>query len=339
MNITQIDHLKCLKQIPEFYQQVILSFNKCKESNKPSNFIEILDSIIWGNKHFLYISGNKEASLYAENWINSGIIYFRDIKFLGSRIDENFLHTKIANKSNIFREMYMLKKALKPYRHLLVTHQPIPNTNSDNQIQEINLKTKQLYNCIKRKKTEQPFMEKYWLKAFNMTYDKTFFSANKIYTFKVKMIKEKKLAEFNFKVLSGILMCGKLQKRFKIKDDDKCVLCDVIHDIPHLLYYCKASKLVWEHINQHLHIMYGIKDVIAGVKCGKLENFISTILCYYIYKYWLLNHDKENFGNIMHIYNFFYKGINERLCIYHYLNWSFESDALQIILQAFKQHV
>ena len=64
-----------IKQIPLFYQEVIIAFNKSKGSNKPTSKTEFLDNIIWGNRHFIPCSKqNNQETLYNKHWIECGIL-------------------------------------------------------------------------------------------------------------------------------------------------------------------------------------------------------------------------------------------------------------------------
>ena len=65
-----------------------------------------------------------------------------------------------------------------------------------------------------------------------------------LYVRKIKLMPDKKLAEFNFKVLQVILACGLNLNRWGKVENKLCRICKVTHDIPHLLfllyksYYC-----------------------------------------------------------------------------------------------------
>ena len=84
-----------------------------------------------------------------------------------------------------------------------------------------------------------------------------------VYTTKIK-ITDKKLAEFNFKVLHLILPCGVNLKRWGIKDNNKCKICSELHDIPHLLFYCTQAKIVWEIVSRICGIDASLRDVILS---------------------------------------------------------------------------
>ena len=84
--------LSCL---PPFYREVLLCFNKAKKK-----VVQIEDEIIWGNKAII-TSNNKKGSqkrpTYFKNWIDSGIIFVKNILFNNIQIDEQFIHEKVQN--------------------------------------------------------------------------------------------------------------------------------------------------------------------------------------------------------------------------------------------------
>ena len=58
----------------------------------------------------------------------------------------------------------------------------------------------------------------------------------------VKLEKEAKLKEFDFKLLHGILPCNRNLKKWKLRWDDKCDVCSLSQSIEHLLLECKYVK-------------------------------------------------------------------------------------------------
>ena len=68
---------------------------------------------------------------------------------------------------------------------------------------------------------------------------------------------------------------------------DKCDICNVVEDIPHMLYYCRYAKIIWDRINLHSAIPLSAKEVILGINLNQTEVAIVTFISYYIYKKWL----------------------------------------------------
>ena len=98
---------------------------------------------------------------------------------------------------------------------------------------------------------------------------------------------EIKLKEFNFKVLHGILACNKNLKIWKIRLDDSCDVCNQIQTIEHLLFGCNYVKPLWEIVNTLYGINITFHQMLDLDKHFKYDS-ITTIICYIIYKEWLL---------------------------------------------------
>jgi len=107
--------------------------------------------------------------------------------------------------------------------------------------------------------------------------------------FRVKVVGEKevKLKEFNYKVLYGILACNKNLKKWKIKDSDMCDVCDQIQSIEHLLFECNYVKPLWTIINNIFSVNVQFAQIL-GLDNSFKFNAIVTLVCFLIYKEWLL---------------------------------------------------
>ena len=98
---------------------------------------------------------------------------------------------------------------------------------------------------------------------------------------------EIKLKEFNFKVLHGILACNKNLKNWKIRLNDHCDVCNQIQTIEHLLYNCHYVKPLWQIVNIVFGINISFHQILGLDKHFKYDS-ITTIICFIIYKEWLL---------------------------------------------------
>ena len=96
--------------------------------------------------------------------------------------------------------------------------------------------TNLLFHNLLKQKCEKPYEEQFWTKY--MQAENIDFSV--IYNQNIKL-KDKKIAEFNYKVLNLILPCYLNLKRWHINDSTLCELCQTKHDIPHLTYFCKEG--------------------------------------------------------------------------------------------------
>ena len=75
---------------------------------------------------------------------------------------------------------------------------------------------------------------------------------------------DKKLAEFNFKVLHLILACGLNLNRWGKVENKLCRICKVTHDIPHLLFFCTKAITVWNLIGNIFKCDISLTDITRG---------------------------------------------------------------------------
>jgi hypothetical protein len=109
-NLDNITVNKYAKQIPEFYGEVLRSWNKIEggQTRTPLNFADVRKQIIWGNKLIKF----DHKTLLFNNWINSDLIYVNDILDEHGEISHNFILNRLNNKSNWITEFTIMKKAI-----------------------------------------------------------------------------------------------------------------------------------------------------------------------------------------------------------------------------------
>ena len=106
---------------------------------------------------------------------------------------------------------------------------------------------------------------------------------------KIKMF-DKKLAEFNYKVLSRILACGELVSRWDNFVRSKCFQCNEIDFISHLLYESKLANLIWHRVNHSLSVNIQLEDIVFDTKLTSDLNYAVSLVYFCLYKHWILNH-------------------------------------------------
>ena len=136
-----------------------------------------------------------------------------------------------------------------------------------------------------------------------------------LFTTKVINEKEVKLREFNFKLLHGILPCNKNLKRWKLKGNDMCDVCNNQQSIEHLLFDCQYVKSLWQKVNSIFNVDISFQQILGYDSYLHVNNVI-TIVCFLIYKDWLLkslvNKKRDESPNI----EYFRSEIALRLKIY-----------------------
>ena len=84
---------------------------------------------------------------------------------------------------------------------------------------------------------------------------------------KVKQLKDKKLAETNFKILNDILPCNRNLFKWEKSDTNLCLFCQEEESVSHLLYDCICAQKIWKLVKDVFHLRHAIShdDVIFGV--------------------------------------------------------------------------
>ena len=114
-------------------------------------------------------------------------------------------------------------------------------------IQLVHKKSKFYYNHLVEEKNLSRVSENYWINFTRLRITRE--DLLKSYVSKVKHIKDKKLAETNFKILNNILPCNRNLRKWGKSDTDLCCFCQEEEDISHLLYFCVHVKPIWEIVN------------------------------------------------------------------------------------------
>ena len=127
--------------------------------------------------------------------------------------------------------------------------------------------------------------------------------------------KEIKLKEFNFKVFHGILPCIYNLAKWKIRSQPQCDVCNESHTIMHLLYDCHYAKCMWAIVNATfgLNITY---EQVLGLDLLFDKNDIATLVCFLIYKEWLVLSLEHKKRTPPFCRNRFEYELNTRLMIY-----------------------
>ena len=125
-----------------------------------------------------------------------------------------------------------------------------------------------------------------------------------IFSRRVNLEREKKLQEFNFKVLNNILPCGTNLKKWRIVDCNSCDVCNMEQTMIHLLFDCKYVNHVWNHVSTALGWNVEQHNIICGSTSEnfQLDNIIITIISFLLYKEWLLcSLDNRKRGQLLNL--------------------------------------
>ena len=151
---------------------------------------------------------------------------------------------------------------------------------------DVNTKSKMYYMDFLCSKVSDiaimsPFLHPYCIK--NDTDERT------VFVRRVCQEREKKLKEFNFKVLHGILPCGVSLKKWKIRNTNICDICDEEQTIAHLLFECEYLSGLWERVSQAIDYDIVCDSIMCGTFDGNCQsnNIVITLVSFLIYKDWL----------------------------------------------------
>jgi hypothetical protein len=223
------------------------------------------------------------------------------LKFKNGKLDENYLFQIVKTKTDIIREIFIMKKSLSFHANIIGEHKPTNSNDSviiDLFLDQSNYQTKHFYNNILKLRITN-FSNKYWNK-FKM--DNNLLTQYCI--LKIKKFKDRRIAEFHFKVLHNIIANNENLKKWKISNTELCDLCKETHDLEHLLFSCIKAQAVWKIIENLFKISIRFVDVIF---CFKIDTYKIFSLCaYFLYKEWI-NRDNNVWTYkkcLNHFYNF-----------------------------------
>ncbi len=287
-------------KLPSFWCEVFATLNDCKtiKSIDILNDSEMLAQPIWLNKYFM----NKNSPIFLSNWIRSGIKYIKDLfNKDGSFISENQLQLLLVNRQNWIAEYSMVKKVILKQTADTNTRlsQYINIKNRWTLLHKnnlISLKTQKssFFYCIL---VEQKFIRNYMENTWERTFDIEGIEWHKIYRQKIWDITDKKLAEFNYKVISNILYTRTKLSKFKNDITENCIYCDEPQNVRHLIFECQRVNNIWAIVGgilklniQYKHLILG--DIVTG-EYIKNRNLVINYIMYAIYKFWIMAENKK----------------------------------------------
>ena len=60
----------------------------------------------------------------------------------------------------------------------------------------------------------------------------------------IKTMPDKKIAEFNSKVMQNILICSHYLSKWQDSVNENCEICNIVQNIPHLLFDCDLAQCI-----------------------------------------------------------------------------------------------
>jgi len=292
-------------KLPRFYQEVFIAFNSCK-TVRPVVECQPHDTVtdvIWGNERYKYDG----KCLYLKTWIKSGILYVKDIiDESGKILCEEKIMQKLEKTTNWIAEYSMVKQACKVLENKRLNFEgtkinilkDLPRiVVNDKSYKIVDVKVGFFYKILRNQKFKAPYMQHVWVKQLNIDCLNFHRYWRNVNVLKIKQVEIKKLAEFNYKILSGTLPCGQLLSKWKKDISAKCCVCKVTEDLKHMLYECAKVKNIWEKLGLVLRVDVKWKHIVIGYFMDQNINTrnVNMICCYVAYSIFKANnHCKWN---------------------------------------------
>ena len=82
----------------------------------------------------------------------------------------------------------------------------------------------------------------------------------------LKIIKmhDKKIAEYNYKLLMNILVSEDKLYKWKISENPNCIYCKNVHSVEHMLFNCVEVKHLWRIVSSLLNKNITYEDIVLG---------------------------------------------------------------------------
>ena len=325
MNFDNADSFPLIKSIPQFYQDVILAFNRSKTSNKPTTTDEILETIIWGNKHIaVKCSRQRNLTLFYNNWIDENIIYVKDLLITNGVINQRYIFDKLKKKANYLSEMSKLILALKQFKPLLNTNIPsniiysLPKMPSHHNgiLVSVHMKvtSKFYYKNLLRNKCKPLSMDKWEREIIDIP------PIDKIIKNKITDIRENKIKEFNYKLINQIGSCGNLVSKWNPDLSNTCNICQQVETQMHIIMKCPFVTNIWDTVSNNIGLHIQPTHIIFGDKIDRINNHLLSQIAYSIHKYWLICTSEKITPNISHLKTIITNDLNHKSLIMDLIN-------------------
>ena len=263
--IDMSNHLKTVK-MPNYYKEIILAWIDLKElieskENKTYQSCHIKNEQLWFNSN---IKGFDGKVLFFKRWFDAGIMKIKDLvknsEFISLREVGNLFEKKHAF---LFQEYHVLIHAIpRIWKHSnFGSYNTLKPANEktlfDIVLQNMNIKSKSkfFYSMILNHSTVKLKVEDKWKEISSKNQQENW---KAIWKFNLKIIKENKIAEFNFKFLHDLIPHRFNLFRWKLTNNPLCEIDNELHDTVHLFLNCKQSNLFWKRFNDFVSRLYDI---------------------------------------------------------------------------------
>ncbi len=143
------------------------------------------------------------------------------------------------------------------------------------------------YPIFVKLKAVPNYMEKTWEREFQYQ-----IKWKSVYNDKVWNITERKIGEFNYKLLCNIICTRSKLSKWKKDITNECQYCGIEHTVKHLLFECPRVQNFWKLIGSILNVDIKYKHIVIGNIVTNdfiaSRNLLFSYLSYGVYKFWIL---------------------------------------------------
>ena len=152
-----------------------------------------------------------------------------------------------------------------------------------------------------------------------------------MYYTKLICTKDRKVAEFNFKLIHNILPCSSNLVKWKKLDDKNCSLCNEEEDVMHMLFNCQFAKIIWQEIGRRLGFTIKAHHVFIRSSVSVAVDQVISITSYLIYKAWLMESLNGQVRTLQNCQRFILSELKQRKSLYITLGWDALTETIAII--------
>ena len=284
---TTLEQIPVLNTLPAFWKEVMHSFAKAHKPCVIYTKEELYQQLLWGNRLFMV----NDRVLYNKSFIDAGLLRVGDILQNNGHINEE-IYMMLQNKHHYHRVLTLITKALREYRILRFSNEHVHYQNIHTftlYLEGTETKSKYFYQILVKEKAKPLKILKTWDEIFQQEIE-----WDTVYHDKIKNQPEMKLSEFNYKIISGILATNYMLHKWRHSEHEHCIYCtEPKHTSIHLVYDCTHAQSIWRKVGNQFSHQLNLKNIITGNELTKTENHVITIICYVIYKKFIVEREKQ----------------------------------------------
>ncbi len=167
------------------------------------------------------------------------------------------------------------------------------------------------YKILIAKKCTRNYMEDVWTREFNIE-----INWQNMYMTRIWKQTDRKLAEFNYKIICNILSNRALISKWNRNINENCPFCGIKQTTRHLLYDCPRVQNLWTLVGSILKLDIKYKHIILGTlqlnETTITRNLVISYIAYGLYKFWVMSENQKVNFNQDSLHNFIRKDLFSR---------------------------